>query len=56
MNELIKVPEMNATVETALSKGVWRGVRCMALQSAGLFTGLVLMFIMSYYGSQIKFG
>jgi hypothetical protein len=46
---------MNKTVEKQLAKGGWRGLRCMALQSAGVLTGLVLMFLMSYYGTAIQF-
>lgn len=46
---------MNNVVDKKLEKGMARGIRAMVLQSAGIATGLVLMFLMSYYGSEIDF-
>lgn len=46
---------MNNTMEKALQKDVKKAFYVLIVQSAGVLTGLSIMFIMSYFGDQITF-
>uniref|UniRef100_A0A914WT53 Zinc transporter ZIP14 n=1 Tax=Plectus sambesii TaxID=2011161 RepID=A0A914WT53_9BILA len=49
------VPEMNKTMEEEMNIKLSAGLIVLFLHSAGVFTGLITMFLMSYYGGEIQF-
>ncbi|CAI2350150.1 unnamed protein product [Caenorhabditis sp. 36 PRJEB53466] len=49
------MPEMKKAMEEALNVSLRHGLYVLFLQSAGLFSGLSLMFVMAKYGESIKF-
>lgn len=46
---------MNNTMEKALQKNVLKAFYVLLVQSAGILTGLSIMFLMSYFGDRITF-
>lgn len=48
------VPEMNQASDRHMGKSTLQGIKCIALQASGVLVGLVAMFLMAYYGSNIS--
>ncbi len=49
------VPEMNEVMEKKLDEGpgLVPGIRVMLIQTSGVATGLVALFLLAFYGSEI---
>lgn len=52
----VQVPEMNKEMDLAVEMGIGKGFKMFILQSSGVVTGLLTMFLMAYFGSRIQFG
>ncbi len=55
-NFKFQVPEMNQAVDKHMEKHTTKGLLVLLLQALGVLTGLIAMFCMARYGTDIKIG
>jgi hypothetical protein len=55
LNKKLQVPEMNEIAEETSKISLMKGMKVLALQNLGLFTGIATLFLLAKYQDSIQF-